>query len=353
MHDNLNLSKSTELTLESIDKFILQGQQIWNQYNSLVFSSKYYQIENIIICGMGGSSLPAHILKSTFRTKLPLQIIEGYALPSWANEKTLVILSSYSGETEETLSCAVHAEENQCVITGITTGGKLEKFFTGGGYTFCKIDPVHNPSQAPRYSLGYGIFGILRILSKLELLERYDEQSLEKEVSKAFTNVTVSLPIIKQKSIDILANFKNKLIVVMVAEHLGGVGRTAVNLLNETSKAIAFYKHIPEANHNLIQGFTELKEHTAILFLRSQKYTARILRRMDITKKILDDNGYTTYVYQMDFPFLVEPPSLLEETLNNILFCANMSVNLAIEKQVNPLEIPIIDSIKRELLGSY
>ena len=353
MPDDNKISKSIELSYESVNNLVKQGEQIWNDYKELVYSSKYYQVENIVVCGMGGSSLPAHILKSAYNTRIPLQIVEGYTLPAWANEKTLVILSSYSGETEETLSCAVHAEENRCVITGITTGGSLEKFLSVGNYPFLKVDPKFNPSEAPRYGLGYGIFGILRILSKLELLEKCDYTNLEKDIKDTIENVNATIEGIKQKAIDVAPDFKDKFVVTMVAEHLGGVGRTSENILNETAKAMAFYKHIPEANHNLIQGFTQFKEDIVILFLRSQKYTARIQRRMDITQKIIEQNGYKTFMYQMDTPVLVENPSLFEETLNNIIFCANLSISIAKLKNVDPLEIPIIDNIKKELLGSY
>lgn len=353
MVEKANLSKSIELTLESTDKLIEQGKQIWLEADNLVFPAKYYQIENIAICGMGGSSLPAHILTSVFQTKVPVQIIEGYSLPAWCGPKTLVILSSYSGDTEETLSCAVHAEENQCVITGITTGGNLQKFFKGGDYPYLLIDPKNNPSQAPRLGLGYGIFGILKILSKLELLDKYDQPAIDRIVKDALENVQSNINNIKDKAKNIAPHLKNKFVVALVAEHLGGVARTLENQLNETAKTLCFYKHIPEANHNLIEGFSELQGDVAVILLRSSKYTARILRRMDITRDILEKNGFKTYVYEIESPVLVETPSLLEEALNTLMFSGNLSANLALEKNANPLDIPNIDNIKRELLGTY
>jgi len=353
MIDKSNLSKSIELTLESTDKLITQGKQIWEEAESIVYPSKYYQIENIVVCGMGGSSLPAHIIESTFQTKVPLHIVEGYKLPSWAGPRTLVILSSYSGDTEETLSCAVHAEENQCVITGITTGGSLQKFLIGGNYPYCIINPTNNPSEAPRLGIGYGIFGLLKILSKLELIEKFDQATLDKTVLNSFENVQSNITTIKDKAQKMATNLKNKFIVTIVAEHLGGVGRTMENQLNETAKALAFYKHLPEANHNLVEGFSELQSEVAVIFLKSQKYTSRVLRRMDITKDILEKKGFATHMYEIESPVLLEAPTLLEETLNALIFSGNLSANLAMEKNVNPLDIPNIDNIKRELLGNY
>lgn len=348
-----NLSKSIELTLESTDKLIDQGIQIWQEADVLVFPAKYYQIENIVVCGMGGSSLPAHILSSVFQTKVPLTIVEGYSLPSWAGPKTLVILSSYSGDTEETLSCAVHAEENQCVITGITTGGNLEKFLKGGAYPYVLIDPRNNPSEAPRLGLGYGIFGILKMLAKLELIDKYDQEATNNMVKTSLENVRNNLENIKNKARELAPNLKNKFVITLVAEHLGGVARTLENQLNETAKAFCFYKHLPEADHNLIEGFSELQDNVAVIFLKSQKYTARIQRRMDITKNILEKNGFKTYSYETEAPVLIETPSLLEEALNTLVFSGNLSADLAMEKNVNPLDIPNIDNIKRELLGTY
>lgn len=350
MVDNGNLSKSIELTLESTDKLIEQGKQIWSDSEVVEFSNKYFNVDNIVICGMGGSSLPAHIISSIFQTKVPLHIVESYSLPSWAGSQTLVILSSYSGNTEETLSCGAHAEENQCLITGITTGGNLEKFFKSGDYPYIVINPTNNPSEAPRLGLGYGIFGILKILLKLDLIEKYEKTDLNNLIIKALNNSQNNIEIIKKSAKLIAPQLSGKFVITLVAEHLGGIARTMENQLNETAKAFCFYKHIPEANHNLIEGFYELQDKVFVIFLKSQKYTARIMRRMDITKDILEKNGYQTYTYEIEPPILAEPPSLLEEALNNLIFVSNLSAYLAIEKNVNPLDIPNIEIIKKQLM---
>lgn len=117
------------------------------------FKKSKSRIENVVICGLGGSGIGAKIVANWVQDemKLPVILVNDYTLPAFASEQTLVIASSYSGNTEETLMAVESAHKNGCFIFGITSGGALQSFCNENGYD-CVIVPGGNP---PRSAVAY------------------------------------------------------------------------------------------------------------------------------------------------------------------------------------------------------
>src|SRR5258708_23764757 len=122
--------------LGSIEMTGSQIQQVWKEAQEISFDNSYKQIKNVVVAGMGGSVLGTHVIQTVFKNELriPVFIVPDYELPSFVNSDTLVIASSYSGSTEETLAAVENAVKKGAKIAGITSGGKLAEFLRNGHY---------------------------------------------------------------------------------------------------------------------------------------------------------------------------------------------------------------------------
>ncbi len=138
--DKLNLLGSIELLGK-------QCEQAWREIKKIRVPKSYRQVENIVISGMGGSALGAHIVQTFFADQLrvPLEIVRSYSLPNYVGPRTLLILSSYSGNTEETLAAAREGQKRKAKIVGLTSGGAMAKFLRKNKYPAYIFQPKYNP----------------------------------------------------------------------------------------------------------------------------------------------------------------------------------------------------------------
>jgi len=166
-----------ENMMGSIEKLGNQIEHSWNEIKNIEFE-KTTEIHNVIVAGMGGSGLGADVIKNLFKQelKVPFDYVHDYTLPGFVNQHTLVILASYSGNTEEIISCAQLAQSANAQIMVIASGGKLEEIAIKNKYTFYKINPTYNPSQQPRMAIGYTVFGTIGLLAKAGIISLKDEQ---------------------------------------------------------------------------------------------------------------------------------------------------------------------------------
>lgn len=338
-----DLSKDFKTALDSVEDLFNQCLQAWQESRTIDFSDQYFQIENLVICGMGGSSLPAHIIKSLFTSRIPISIVEDYCLPSWAGQKTLVLLSSYSGNTEETLSCAQQAKKQNCLITGFTSGGQLQEFLNLGGYPGYTFEPKYNPSGLPRFGIGYGVFGQLGILTKLGIVNEVGGNTQDKQINDAILQLRARKEEIDTSATRLAKEIAGKILVVFSADHLLGNGQTFANQVNETAKTLTFHAGIPNANHSLIEGFKKFQISVAAIFIESEHSSSKIQERFRLTREIIKQNGYSAFVYG------ARKDSKIQEMLEVLLFSSFFSVRLAIENSDNPLDIPAVDFIKNNL----
>jgi glucose/mannose-6-phosphate isomerase len=229
-----------DVVFKSINLFSEQIKDSFEKCSKLNLPKEYQQVKNIVACGMGGSRFPHYIIKELFKEeiKIPYLINDDYVLPGFVGEDTLVILSSYSGTTEEVLTTGQKAYEKRAKIIGISNGGELKFFLEkikAPGYFF---DPVYNPSNQPRIGFGYLIGGIMGLLSNLKIL------NLEKN------NILLSINNVDIKKIEEEAKLMaqkifNKYPYYIVSEFLTGIGNAMANQTNETAKSISSFRVIP------------------------------------------------------------------------------------------------------------
>jgi len=164
--------------LGSIEQLPDQILQAWQESSRVQFTFPT-DIRHVVIAGMGGSALGARVIKSLYANKLaiPFEFICDYSLPAYVGADTLVILSSYSGTTEETLAAAQTAQAKQAQIAVITSGGDLLQLAQNHHYPHYQIKADHNPSNQPRMAIGYMIVGTLGLLPAANLI-KLDEAEL-------------------------------------------------------------------------------------------------------------------------------------------------------------------------------
>src|SRR3990167_8210886 len=178
-------SQGGENVIKSVNFLKDQLTQSFNEALATNFPPQYKSAKRIVICGMGGSRFPSLIISKLFKDKfkVPYEIVDDYLLPGYIDEETLVVLSSYSGTTEEVLTCATNALSKKAIISGITAGGELANFFKENNLSFYLFDPKYNTSNQPRIGFGYMVGGRLGILINLGYINEKEElinKSIEK-----------------------------------------------------------------------------------------------------------------------------------------------------------------------------
>ncbi|MBI2007341.1 MAG: hypothetical protein HYS83_01395 [Candidatus Blackburnbacteria bacterium] len=335
------MDEDIKKALESARALPDQALQAWEESRQINFPPRYSRVENLVICGMGASGLPGHVVTNLYPPKVPTVLVNDYHLPVWAGSKTLVFLSSYSGNTEETISCFQEAKAGGCLLTGATGGGRLAELLAAEGTPFYKYEPKHNPSGQPRMGLGYGLFGQLGILYKLGVLG--GTNTLDIEVTQALEDLKGSQAPIEGRAQEIAQSAKGNLVLVLAGEHLAGNAHTFANQLNETSKSMAAWFSLPEANHHLLEGLKNPKVPVLAVFLGSSAYSAPIKKQLEITQDVVRENGHKTCVYK---PSAI---SKLGEVIETLCLSGYSTPLLAEASGENPLVLPWVDYFKEKL----
>lgn len=340
----------TNKGLISIEQIRDQVEQVWNDTRSLEFPEQYKNVRSVVVAGMGGSAYGTHVIQTLYKDELsvPVFSIPDYTLPAWVNSETLVILSSYSGSTEETLSAGEDALKKGALITGLTSGGKLAAFLNEHklpGYVFT---PTYNPCNVPRYALGYSIFGQIALLSRIGLLDlqQGDYQEIVTLLQQLAEKYGVA--VVQEKNPAKLLAFAcvDRIPVVVAAEHLEGAAHVLANAFNETAKTYSEYRVIPELNHHLMEGLAfppAAGEHLLFLLARSQLYGAGNQRRMDLTAEVIEKN------HGERLPTPMEGKSKVAQAFELMVFGTYVAFYLAMLHNQNPTPNPWVDWFKAEL----
>lgn len=251
----------------------------------------YSNIETVLITGMGGSAIGGDFVSAILSKECAVSISVNrcYNIPGWVNEKTLVIASSYSGNTEETISAFKLALERKCQIICVTTGGELEALAVRSNLD---IVPVPKNLQ-PRAALGHSLTLNLLLLEKTGIIVNDQIKSQLLSALTSLENWQEQLQIIKDENQGcIIAEKIENTFPIIYA----GTGWTSVCALRfrgqlaENSKMLSSYNIFPEQNHNEIEGWTcypEIIGNTSIVWLKDRDDHVQIQKRMQITKELL------------------------------------------------------------------
>lgn len=318
-----------------------QIEQVWQDAKTLSFPENYKDFENIILCGMGGSAYSGYIIQSVYKDQLSIPLISNndYDLPAFANKKSLIILSSYSGSTEESLACAKEALEKGLTVTGVTNGGKLAEFLKENNQPFLQFDAKNNPSGQPRLGTGYMAIGTIALLTKLGLLSVSDN-----DISQAASELRKNKEDIQRTAIELSQKFVGYSPLIMSCGFLNGNAHVLRNQFNETSKTFAAFEDIPELNHHLMEGFKYPKElKIKVLFLDSPFYNEKHKKRAVLTEDVVSKNSIGSVHFT---PF---GTTKLSQSLSTLSFGGYISFYLGVLYNEDPSLIPWVDYFKEQL----
>lgn len=304
------------------------------------------KIEQIVITGLGGSAIGGDLLRAYLADKcrVPVIVNRHYYFPEYVGTKTLVIVSSYSGNTEETTAAYRDAIKRKAVIFCITSGGEVERIAKKHRHPYIKI-PGGFP---PRAALGYSFFPTLIALSKLGFIKDQKKEinetlSLLASLSKKYSDHSAP----DNPALLLARTLHGKLpLIYSGADKFDTVNTRWRGQITENAKTLAFGHVFPELNHNEIVGWEVLKDlmkQIHVVILRDKEDYKRIQLRMDVTKGIIGDcAGGITEVY-------TEGKSLLARMFS-LLYCADwLSYYLAMLNGVDPSPVKKIDFLKDAL----
>ena len=313
----------------------------------------------IILCGMGGSAIAGDLVQPLLRPGgIQLHVWRDYGLPAWAAPEDLVICSSYSGNTEESLSGAREACRLGCARLAVTSGGELAAMAAADGFS-AVILPGGLP---PRASLGLGLGALTRLLGRLGVLGDADEavsaaagtldvlrdarRSPVDDAGEPGTQVQAD-PESNIPAAELAALLKGKTAVIYTAgaeAHAAGLRLRAQ--LNENSKVPACLARFPELDHNDLVGWdldAGDRGRFVLLILRGMNDNDRIDRRVELTRSLLAD----------EFPQIHEIRSTADGALERIMSLVQygdfLSCHLARLRGVDPLPVERIVRLKEAL----
>jgi glucose/mannose-6-phosphate isomerase len=308
-------------------------------------SLSYSKPKNVIVAGMGGSAIGGELLKDWVRDKagVPVEVVRGYSLPAYVGEQSLVLVVSYSGETEETLSCFLDAVRRKCMVFCVSSGGKLLDFAERLGVPFLRA-----PSGfAPRAALPYLFVPLLVVMEKVGLVSGVFEalseaiSVLERVCSECAPEVSVSDNVAKGLALNINGS-------VPVAYGFGvfrGVSKRFKTQFNENSKVPSKWEYFSELDHNEVVGWERaegLAECFSVIFIRNEGEPEAIRSRIEITKGLMPAETKLFEVWS-------QGEGELARMLSAVCIGDFISVYLALLRDVDPTPVKTISLLKAKV----
>ena len=321
----------------------------WGKGSSLPLPDSYADAQAAVILGVGGSAIGGDLLAALAHLEKgpSVTVARDYTLPPWLGPHTLVIASSYSGNTEETLAMYHQARERDAKLLAITTGGTLGMLAQQDGIPLLKVAY----QGEPRSALGYSFIAPLAFLCKLGFLEDRGNDLAEavRELRELVGTLSPQVPLSQNQAKRLATNLHGTLPVVYGAGFLTGVARRWKTQLNENSKVWAFTEELPEANHNSAQGLalpSEVRGLVAVVFIHSSLLHPRTSQRFKVTQALLSQQGVKHYQVE------ATGKTPLAQVLNAVILGDYVSYYLAMLNQVDPAATPALDWLKKRMAAT-
>ncbi|PCJ24329.1 MAG: bifunctional phosphoglucose/phosphomannose isomerase [Flavobacteriales bacterium] len=320
--------------IEDFTKHIAESIKISNVTSLGPFNSK---IENVLICGLGGSGIGGSIISQvvTQDASCSITINKDYKIPAFVNENTLVICCSYSGNTEESLEMLEQAEAKNAIIACVTSGGKLMEIAQEKNYNHIVIPGGH----PPRAAFGLAFPPLFFILKHYNIIvEDYVAQfnTAVNTINSEEENMIAEAKAITDK-------LMGKIPVIYVDANYEGVAIRFRQQINENSKMLCWHHVIPEMNHNELVGWTTKDDNLAVVIFRNDDDYFRTQKRMEVNKTVFEK--YTSTIIEI----YSKGNSRLEKALYLVHLGDWISYLIAEKKGIDVTEVDVITHLKNEL----
>jgi glucose/mannose-6-phosphate isomerase len=306
----------------------------------------YPKPSNIVVAGLGGSAIGGDLLKDWAKTQLsvPIEVSREYHLPAYANKKTLVFITSYSGDTEETLSSFLDALKRKCMIYCISSGGALLKYAQKHKVPFLQV-PSGMP---PRAALPYMLLPLLTYLEKAGLVKGVKEELKEtfRLLEKISEDNGPEKPANENFAKGLAQNIGESTPAIYGFGFYRSVAQRFKQQFNENSKSAAKWEYFPELDHNEIVGWESRGEQCkwySIILIRDVDEPVEIESRIEVTKQIMERRG----LIMIDLE--VQGKSPLAKMLSTILVGDFTSVYLSVLRGEDPTPVKVIATLKNTL----
>lgn len=317
---------------EALKKFSYQINYAVNNYKP--HGLKATDFSNIIIAGLGGSGIGGQIVKAYFLNDMPVPVncVADYYLPAYANEKTLVIAASYSGNTEETIAVFNDAKARGCKILALTTGGKLDELASANNVHTLKIEGGFQPRMALGFSLTYLVMLMGELIGK-----EYKE-----ELNNIATTLAETEPYHEEADAmfqEIRSRIKSKF-VVLADGPLEPIAIRFAQQIQENAKHECFVHTLPEMNHNVIESYYDTLD--SVFFVMNSSQNERVNLRFDFLVGLLEVENHKVLTMQLEQYNLIS----IYELIHRLDW---VSLMVADERRVDSLNVPNIMSLKEYL----
>jgi glucose/mannose-6-phosphate isomerase len=303
-------------------------------------------VRNVAICGMGGSAIAGDLIVGAFweRLRRPVQVVRDYYLPGWVGEDTLVIGSSFSGTTEETLTCMMDAIDRTCPAVGISTGGRFADYYEPRGVPLVQVPPA----PMPRAALVQMLAATLVVLERFDVVPPLEAELVEarETLARSVRSYGPEAPEDVNPAKQVAAMLNERVPLVWGAEITAPIAYRWKCQLNENAKVPAYCARLPEHNHNEIvgiEGIGAVGARTRVIMLQDPRNHRQVARRFGITEDLVDP--FVEGVTRIE----AEGQGALARMLDLVMLGDYASLYLACLREVDPGPITMIDRLKERL----
>lgn len=292
---------------------------------------------NYVICGMGGSSLVDELLRNTLESGVPIYTSRDYHLPREVNSGSLIVIVSYSGNTEESLFCYHEARRRSLPCIVMASGGKLQALTQRHKTPFIPL-PKEGISQ-PRYSTGFQYAYHIRIMEMHKLIPS-QKSMIDRSCAEAKMFES------EKDGKSLARRLKDRVAVWYVPSDYASVGRIATIKFAENAKVISHYNVVPELNHNEMNGLVFAKKQADFVFflITSRDVHPRAQKRFVVMRSLLRKAGLTTIEREL------QGTTRLSRVISGIMLADWISFYLAQLNGIDPSPVDIVETFKK-LLG--
>ena len=330
--------------LAAVEALPEQCEEAWAAARALRLPAEFNEIDRIVVLGMGGSAIAGDLWRVLLEREcsLPVFNIRDYTLPPFVDGRTIVIASSFSGNTEETLMAFREALGTGARKLALTTGGRLLELARANGVPAF----TYQFAGEPRAAIGWSLMPLLAVGRELGLMQGIDRdvEEMTRVLREVRAEIGIGVPASGSPAKQLAGRLHQALPVIYGSGPLVEVARRWKTQLNESSKVWAFHEQLPEIHHNAIIGYRlphAIAQATSVVFLQSSSLVhPRVQLRYQFTRKLLKDAGIAFSEVE------ARGSSALAQIMSLVLFGDYVSGYLAFLYGVDPTPTIVIDELK-------